>query len=143
MALTPHVSAARRAAMLDTITSAASSGKIRIYSGGQPADADAAISTGTGPPVLLAELTMGATAFGSATSTASTNSVLTANSITQDSSADATGTASFARLWQSNGTTPILDCSVGTSGTDLIINSVAISAGAAVSASSFTLTLAV
>jgi hypothetical protein len=139
MALNPHVSAARRAAMLDTITSAASSGKLRIYSGSQPADADATIGAAT----LLAELTMGATAFGSATSTASTNSVLTANAITSDTSADATGTAAWFRLWQSNGTTPILDGTVGTSGTDLIINSTAIQIGATVSASSLTLTLAV
>lgn len=125
--------------MLDTITASAASGKLRIYSGSQPADADATIGAAT----LLAELTMGATAFGSATSTASTNSVLTANAITQDSSADATGTAAWFRLWQSNGTTPILDGTVGTSGTDLIINSTAISSGAAVSASSLTLTLAV
>jgi hypothetical protein len=139
MALNPHVSAARRAAMLDTITSAASSGKLRVYSGSQPADADATIGAAT----LLAELTMGATAFGSATSTASTNSVLTANAITSDTSADATGTAAWFRLWQSNGTTPILDGTVGTSGTDLIINSTAIQVGATVSASSLTLTLAV
>lgn len=139
MALNPKVSAARRAAMLDTITSSAASGKLRIYSGTQPADADAAIGAGT----LLAELTMNATAFGSATSTASTNSVLTANAITSDSSADATGTAAWFRLWQSNGTTPILDGTVGTSGTDAIINSVSIVVGAAVSCSSLTLTLAV
>lgn len=139
MALNPHVSAARRAAMLDTLTASAASGKLRIYSGSQPADADASIGAAT----LLAELTMNATAFGSATSTASTNSVLTANAITQDSSADATGTAAWFRLWQSNGTTPILDGTVGTASTDLIINSTAISSGAAVSASSLTITLAV
>lgn len=141
MATNPHVSAARRAAMLDTLTASAASGKLRIYSASQPADADATVASGGG--TLLAELTMNATAFGSATSTASTNSVLTANAITQDSSADATGTAAWFRLWQSNGTTPILDGTVGTSGTDLIINSVAISSGAAVSASSLTITLAV
>lgn len=125
--------------MLDTLTASAASGKLRIYSGSQPADADASIGAAT----LLAELTMNATAFGSATSTASTNSVLTANAITQDSSADATGTAAWFRLWQSNGTTPILDGTVGTASTDLIINSTAISSGAAVSASSLTITLAV
>lgn len=125
--------------MLDTITASAANGILRIYSGSQPADADASIGAAT----VLAELTMGATAFGSATSTASTNSVLTANAITQDSSANATGTAAWFRLWQSNGTTPILDGTVGTSGTDLIINSVAITSGAAVSATSLTLTLAV
>ena len=139
MALNPHVTAARRAAMLDTLTASAASGKLRIYSGSQPADADA----GIGGATLLAELTMNATAFGSATSTASTNSVLTANAITQDSSADATGTATWFRLWQSNGTTPILDGTVGTSGADLTINNTAIVAGGVVTASAMTLTLAV
>jgi len=125
--------------MLDTLTASAASGKLRIYSGTQPADADAGIGAGT----LLAELTMGATAFGSATSTASTNSVLTANAITSDTSADATGTAAWFRLWQSNGTTPILDGSVGTSAADMILNSVAIQVGATVAISAFTVTLAV
>ena len=141
MALGPKYSAARRAAMLDTITSAAASGKLRIYSASKPADADASVASGGG--TLLAELTMNATAFGSATSTASADSVLTANAITQDSSADATGTAAWFRLWQSNGTTPILDGTVGTSGCDLNINSTAIQIGAAVSVSSMTVTLPV
>lgn len=139
MALNPHVSAARRAAMLDTITASASAGKLRVYSGSQPADADASIGAAT----LLAELTMNATAFGSATSTASTSSVLTANAITSDSSADATGTAAWFRLWQSNGTTPILDGTVGTSGCDLTIASVSIVSATTVSASALTVTLAV
>jgi len=139
MALNPKVSAARRAAMLDTITSAAASGKLRIYSGSQPADADASIGAAT----LLAELTMNATAFGSATSTASTASVLTANAITSDASADATGTAAWFRLWQSNGTTPILDGTVGTSGCDCNLVSVSIVATQPVACTSMTLTLAV
>jgi hypothetical protein len=124
--------------MLNTLTASAASGILRIYSGTQPTDADTAV----GAQVVLAELTMGATAFGSATSTASTDSVLTANAITADSSANATGTAAWFRLWDSAGTTPLVDGTVGTSGCDLTINSTAISAGAAVSASSLTLTLA-
>ena len=40
-----------------------------------------------------------------------------ANAITQDSSADATGTASFFRLYKSDGTTCVLQGTVGTSGT--------------------------
>lgn len=137
MATNPKVSSARRAAMLNSITAAASSGILRIYSGAQPTDADTAV----GAQVVLAELTMNATAFGSATSVASTDSVLTANSITPDSSANATGVAAWFRLWDSAGTVPLIDGTVGTSAADLIINSVSISAGAAVSASSLTLTL--
>ncbi len=88
----------------------------------------------------LADLIMSATAFNAPAAVSSTDYVLTANAITPDSSANATGTASWGRLWDSAGTTAILDCTVGVSGTDLIINSVSITAGGAVSASSLTLT---
>ncbi len=123
MTLVPKYTAVRRGAMLDTLTASASSGLLNIYSGSQPADADAAVGGGT----LLAQLTMNATAFGSATSTSSTDSVLTANAITQDSDANATGTAAWFRLFQSNGTTPIMDGTVGVgAGFNLNINSTAI-----------------
>lgn len=106
----------------------ANSGKLRIYSGTQPANADAAI-TGT----LLAELTMNDSAFGSPTA-----GLITAAAITQDSSADADGTATHFRLFKSDGTTPIFDGNVGTSGCDLNLNSVSIQAGGVVAVSSFT-----
>ncbi len=138
MALNPKVSAVRRKAMLDTITATAASGKLRIYSGAQPTDAD----TAAGAQVMLAELTMNATAFNAPAAVASTDYVITANAITAAASAAATGTAAWFRLWDSAGTTPIIDGTVGTASCDLIINSVAISSGAAVSASSMTLTLA-
>lgn len=117
--------------MLDALTDNAASGILRIYDGTRPTDADTAISGNT----VLAELTMGATAFGSASA-----GVLTANAITSDSSANNTGTASWARLWQSNGTTPLGDFSVGTSGTEVIINTVSIVAAAVVSCSALTIT---
>lgn len=106
----------------------ANSGKLRIYSGTQPANADAAI-TGT----LLAELTMNASAFG-----APTAGLMSAAAITQDSAADATGTATHFRLFKSDGTTPIMDGTVGTSGCDLNLNSVSIQVGGVVAVSSFT-----
>jgi hypothetical protein len=84
---------------------------------------------------VLADLTMNATAFGSAVA-----GVATANAITADSSADLTGTASWFRLYKSDNTTVICDGSVGTSGADLNLNSVAISSGAAVTITAFTLT---
>lgn len=107
------------------------SGKIRIYDGTQPATADTAI----GGVTLLAELTFNATAFA-----APTAGVATANAITSDSSADNTGTAAWARCLKSDGTSPVFDCTVGTSNADLIINTTSITAGATVSASSLTLT---
>lgn len=136
MALNPHVTAARRKAAIDTFIASAASGILRIYSGSQPADADAAVGGGT----ILAELTMNATAFTSPSAVASTDHVLTANAITQDSSANATGTAAWFRLFQSDGTTPLMDGTVGTAGCDLNLNTVSIVSGGAVSVTSFTIT---
>jgi hypothetical protein len=116
----------------DFIGVALDSGFIRIYDGSQPANADTAV----GAQVLLAELTFGADAFPAASA-----GVLTANAITQDSSANATGTASWARLLKSNGTSVIMDGTVGTASANVVINSVAISAGAVVSCSSLTITI--
>lgn len=121
----------RRNEMLDALTNNCNSGKLRLYSGTRPTDADTALSGNT----LLAELTMNATSFGAAS-----GGVLTANAITSDSTADATGTATFARLLESDGTTAIADFSVGTSGTEIILNTTSIVAGAQVSISSMTIT---
>jgi hypothetical protein len=116
---------------LDQITSQiGTSGLVRIYSGTQPTNPDTALSGNT----LLAELPCSATFAPSAS-----GGVLTANAITSDSSADATGTASFASLLTSGGVRKI-DFTVGTSGSDLNMNSVAISSGAQVSISSLTVT---
>lgn len=85
-------------AMLDVITARADAGSgaalIRIYSGTAPANADTALAGNT----LLAELTCSdPSASPSATKT------LTLSAITQDSSANATGTATFFRLVDSTG----------------------------------------
>jgi hypothetical protein len=118
-----------RNAQLDAITTfAGNSGKLRIYSGTRPA-------TGGTATTLLAELTCNAT-FAPAASGA----VLTLNAITQDASADATGTATWFRLVKSDGTTHVLDGDVGTSGSDLNLNSTSITSGATVSVTSFTIT---
>lgn len=113
----------------DAIGNALDLGYIRIYSGAQPANADTAAS-GT----LLAELRFGADAFPAAAS-----GLLTANAITADASANATGTAGWARILASNGTTTYFDGSVATSGANVNISSTSIVAGAAVSCSSLTL----
>lgn len=70
--------------------------------------------------------------------TAATGS-MTALSITNDSSA-AGGTAAWFSLEKSTGTR-VLDGSVGTASADLILNTVTIATGAAVSVSSFVITL--
>jgi hypothetical protein len=114
---------------LDQITArAGASALLRIYDGTRPA-------TGGAATVLLAELTCNATF-----APAAAGGTLTLNAITQDSSANATGTATWFRLVQSNGTTLVFDGSVGTSGQDLNLNTTSIVTGAAVAITSAVLT---
>lgn len=120
-----------RNAQLDEVTTrAGASALLRIYDGSRPATGAA-----VGAQVLLAELTCNAT-FAPAAS----GGVLTLNAITQDSSANATGTASWFRIVKSDGTTFVLDGNVGTSGSDLNLNSVSITSAGSVSVTSFTIT---
>lgn len=106
--------------MADALAVLANSGYLRIYNGTQPATANTALSGNT----LLAELRMNATAFAAAS-----NGVLTANAITQDSSADNSGTATFYRLFKSDGTTVLWDDNVGTSSAGLVMATTIITAG--------------
>lgn len=130
--MTVQASATVRNAWGDAITTAiGNAGLLIIYSGTIPANVAASI-TGT----ILAQLTTG-TPYASATSAG----VLTANSITQDSSADNSGTASHWRQWQSNGTTGVLQGTAGTSGTDLVLNTTSIVSGGPVSVTSDVLTM--
>jgi hypothetical protein len=131
MALTPKLANGPASAAADAVCALLNNGFLRIYDGTQPSTADTAIST----QVLLAELRWNATAFGAAS-----NGVATANAITADSSADNTGTATWFRALKSDGTTVVFDGSVGTATSNIVLNSVAISAGAAVSVSAFTYT---
>lgn len=133
MALNTQLTNAIVTTQADALATALNTGYLRIYSGTQPATADTALSGNT----LLAELRFSATAAPSAT-----NGVLTFNAITQDSSADATGTASFFRCLGSNGTTVVMDGTVGTSGANLNLGTVSIVTGAIVSVTSFTHTVA-
>lgn len=131
MALNPKLANAEASAAADAVCAHANSGFLRIYDGTQPTDADTAITT----QVLLAELTFNATAFGAAS-----NGVATANAITSDSSANATGTATWFRAVRSNGTSVLFDGSVGTATTDIVFNTVSFVSGAAVSVTAFTYT---
>jgi hypothetical protein len=125
-------STAAKDAQLDALdTYAANAALLRIYDGTPPASANASLSSNT----LLAELTMGSPPFGAASS-----GTLTAASITQDSSANATGTASFFRIYKADGTTVVAQGTVGTSGADLNLNTTAIVSGAAVSVTSLVIT---
>jgi hypothetical protein len=114
-----------RNARLDAITTAAGGNALlRIYDGSRPA-------TGGAATTLLAELTCNAT-FAPAASAGT----LTLNPITADPSANATGTATWARIVKSDGTTFVLDCSVGTSGQDINLSTVSIVAAASVTVTS-------
>lgn len=118
-------------AAADGVGNLMDSGYLRIYDGTIPTNANTAV----GAQVLLAELRFNAASFPGAS-----NGVITAGAITADSSANATGTASWYRALQSDGTTVMWDGTVGTSGADLNLNSTAIQSGASVSVTSLTLT---
>ncbi|MEE8207799.1 MAG: hypothetical protein V3T88_02400 [Nitrosomonadaceae bacterium] len=115
---------------LDEITAlidAGTAGFLRIYDSTRPA-------TGGTVTTLLAELTLSVTSFPAASSGA-----MVGNTITGDASANATGTATWFRIVDS-ASVFVLDGDVGTSGSDLNLNSVAISAGVAVDVTQFDLT---
>lgn len=139
MANAPSITtAARNAAadaVVDLVDAGSQAGRLRIYSGTAPADANAALSSNT----LLADLPMSDPAFGAASS-----GVATAASITSDTSADATGTATFFRVgsWDGSTFTPVFQGEVGTSGSDLNLSSTSITAGGTVAVSSLTFTQA-
>lgn len=122
-----------RNARLDAITTkidaGAGAGTLKIYTGTRPATG-AAITT----EVLLATLT-----FSDPSAPAAAAGVLTFNAISQDSAADATGTASWGRIADSAGLF-VCDCSVAVSGADININTVSIVLNAAVSVTAGTLT---
>lgn len=114
-------------AVRDRIDAGSGPGKLRIYSGTRP-------STGGTATTLLAELT-----FSDPCAPNASNGVLTFNTITADSSAAASGTATWFRIVDSDGNF-VMDGDVGTSGADLNLNSTSITAGGTVSVTSFTIT---
>jgi hypothetical protein len=110
-----------------------SGGFLRFYSGTKPANADTALSGNT----LLAELPLTAVSFGAAS-----GRVITAAAITTDTSADATGTATWASFVTSGGTR-VIDVTVGEAAdsADITVDNKDFQAGADIAVSSFTLEL--
>jgi hypothetical protein len=108
------------------VNAGASGGFLRIYNGTRPA-------TGGTATTLLAELRFSSTAFGAAA-----GGVITAAAITSDASANATGTATWFRVTDSDGDV-VMDGSAGLtgSGADLELAAVAVSAGQEVRVTSF------
>lgn len=118
-----------RNAKQDAITTfAGSAALIRIYDGTRPA-------TGGTPTTLLAELTAG-----SPFAAGASGGALTLGSITQDSSANASGTATWFRIVKSDGTTHVMDGNCGTSGSDMNLTTTTIASGQPVSITSFVIT---
>lgn len=113
-------------------------GYIRLYSGTAPTTTAAAI-TGT---LLAGDGRMGATAF--AAPSAGTNArQIVANTMTSDPAADAGGTPTHARIFQSDGTTVVCQLSVTVSGGggELQIDSVPIVQNAPINFTGLTITL--
>ncbi len=132
MALNPKTSLVSRALALNAAFDVLNGGSLRIYDGTQPTDADTAIST----QVLLATLPLSATAFAAASAGSKAAAAITS------ANAVATSTATWGSLVKSDGTTRVMDFSVGLSASNLLLNAVAISSGASVQVTSFTITQA-
>ena len=125
-------------ASLDLMDEGSLGGIIQGWTGAQPADPNAA-DVGT----LLFSVTCSATAFGGSTD-AAPGALGTAATITDDTSADATGTVLYCRGSSSNVSDTVLnshiDGEAGTSGADFNFNTVAIVSGATVAVSAWTVT---
>lgn len=128
-----QLSVAVRNARLDAIESTTgASAVLRVFNNaaGTPANC-AAASTG----VQLASATLPADWMAAA---ASGSKALSGT--WQDASVDATGTALYFRIFDSTGTTCHVQGSVGTSGTDMIVDSTSFTAGTQFTVTAFTLT---
>lgn len=123
MALNTQLSDATVNAQASALAALCNSGTIKVYDGSQPATADTAL----GAQVLGVTLTFGATAFG-----APASGLLTSNAITSGTAGNAI-TPTWARIFQSNGTTVVMDISVGASGANMTLG--AFTAGTVVSVS--------
>ena len=113
-------------AVANAIDAGSAGGKIKFYDGTRP-------STGGTATTLLGTVTC-STVCGTVA-----DGVLTFAAFTEDSSADATGTATWARITDSDDNF-VCDCSVGTSGSDINLNSTAITSGGIIRITSGTLT---
>jgi len=115
--------------VVDLIDAGAAAGVIKVYDGTQPATPDTAVSGQT----LLVTLTCSDPAVGAAS-----NGVASFNAITAGT-AVATGTASWARIEDSDGNV-VADATVGTSGADINLDTTSIVSGGEVGVTSLTYT---
>lgn len=127
MALNPQLSDEAANAQANALAALLNTGWLRIYDGAQPVAGDDPITD----QVLLAELRFSATAFPAAAA-----GVLTANALTADASANASGEAEWCRLFKSNGTSPVMDGTVGLDNSNVILSTTSIVAGTNVAVAS-------
>jgi hypothetical protein len=126
-----QLSVAARNARLDSIeTTIGTSAVMKIFSGSPPANC-AAADTGTVLATLNLPSDWMAAASGGSKALSGT---------WQDLSADNTGTAEHFRVYDSGVTTCHIQGTVGTSGTDMTVNSTSFTAGQSFTVNSFTLT---
>lgn len=118
------------------LDSGSTAAEIDIRTGSQPADPDTA-ATGT----LLSTNVMSDPSFGAATDGAP-GGLITANSINDDASADAGGTAGYFRMRATGtGADDVADGDVDTASADMIFNTTTFTMGSTVSITSFTATM--
>jgi len=140
MAANPMVSMLSARAALDALLAklnvGGTAGHIKIFTGSMPATCETADS-GT----LLSTLTLSTTAFPASTDPGSNGlATATANAITSDTDAAATGTAGYFRAYDSAGVC-IVQGTVGTSAADMILNTTSIVQHATVAITSWVVTL--
>ena len=121
-----------RNALADALTTYAGSGALlKIFSGTRPA-------TGGAETTKLAQLT-----FSGNIAAAASSGVLTLNIPQTDTSADATGTATWARITKADGVTVVTDMSVTATGGggDLTLDSTSVTLGGTVAITSGSITV--
>ncbi len=116
-------------AVVDLIDAGSPPGHLTIRTGSAPTN-----TTDADSGTLLATLTFSSTAFGSAS-----GGTATAASITSDTSIDNTNTAAHFRIKNAANTT-IMQGTVGTSGTDIVFDSVSFITGGTCAISALTVT---
>lgn len=126
-----NAAASQLADQLDAYINSGGAAKIIIYGGTEPATADTSASA-----TVLATFTCSNPAFGAAS-----NGVITLSGTPLTVAASASGTATHFRILLNNGTTTVLQGTVGTSGQQLNLNTTTITSGVNVTITSGTVTV--
>jgi hypothetical protein len=123
-------------AIVDALDAGSGAGYVQIRTGSAPTNCEDA-NSGT----LLATLTCSDPAFGAAAD-AAPGATATADTVTGDSSADATGTAAHYRAFDSDNVCVMQGTVTATGGGgDMTLNSVSVTSGVAVDITSWTVTV--